>query len=177
MWFLSPKTLNYLNNERKRRIIITIDNKEKIVTSLQMVEQATQNRNLRTPYRSGASHNGTQSIRKYSIWAVYSNSNIWETEILTNTLRQSPTLNKHPTSTCNTIAISQNTSKFQTSNHVFRRKSRPMIPTYRVTSQSIRNTSTKSTKRDFITSISQGTQKRCLSTLRRTRLQRVPVIS
>ena len=41
---------------------------EKEVTSLQMVDQATQNRNLRTPYRSGACHNETQSTVNQSLW-------------------------------------------------------------------------------------------------------------
>ena len=96
------KAFNYLNNERERSNVITINNKRKRSNVITMVEQATQNRNLRTPYRSGACHNETQSIR---------------------------------------------------------------------------GTSTGSTKKNFKISISQGTQRRCLSTLRRTRLQRVPVIS
>ena len=41
---------------------------EKEVTSLQMVDQATQNRNLRTPYRSGACYNETQSTVNQSLW-------------------------------------------------------------------------------------------------------------
>ena len=49
---------------------------EKEVTSLQMVDQATQNRNLRTPYRSGACHNETQSIRGTSTKSTKKNFKI-----------------------------------------------------------------------------------------------------
>ena len=50
------KAFNYLNNERERSNVITINNKRKRSNVITMVEQAIQNRNLRTPYRSGVCH-------------------------------------------------------------------------------------------------------------------------